>query len=89
MQAVINGLGPSVFVGVLDTAGRLLHVNQSALDSIGATPEQVHGKPFPETPWWNFSLESVQHLQGMIERAAAGEAVHFEHRFHDRRVWRG
>ena len=41
MQAVIDRLGPSVFVGVLDIDGTLRHANQSALDAIGVKPEEV------------------------------------------------
>jgi PAS domain S-box-containing protein len=66
------------FVGLLDTAGILLEGNRTALEAIGATPEDVVGQAFWATPWWTHSPDLQVQLQQGIVRAARGELVRFE-----------
>jgi PAS domain S-box-containing protein len=66
------------FVGLLDTAGILLEANQTALEAIGATPDDVVGQAFWATPWWTHSPALQSQLQQGIDRAATGELVRFE-----------
>jgi PAS domain S-box-containing protein len=66
------------FVGLLDTAGILLEANRTALEAIGATPDDVVGQAFWATPWWTHSPDLQIQLQQGVERAATGELVRFE-----------
>ncbi len=69
------------FIGLLDTEGTLLDVNQTALDFIGAPKAEVIGKPFWEAPWWSHSRVAQDEIRRGIQVAAAGgvfksEATH-------------
>jgi PAS domain S-box-containing protein len=66
------------FIGLLDTAGILLEANRTALEAIGATPDDVVGQPFWATPWWTHSPDLQVQLQQAIARSATGELVRFE-----------
>jgi len=72
-------------VGLLDTSGTLLQVNQTSVDFLGITKEQVLGRPFWETPWWKDSEAGQQKLREGIAQAAQGRLVRFEtiHRDHE------
>ncbi len=70
--------GTFQFIGLLDTQGILLEANRTALNAIAATPNEVVGQPFWETPWWTHSPDLQIQLQQGIERAATGELVRFE-----------
>jgi len=78
LRDIIDGLGPSMFVGLLTPAGILLEANRPVLAAAGLKPEEVIGKPFEDTPWWSFSPESRQRLRATIARAARGEASRYD-----------
>ena len=80
LREVLDRLGPSVFAGVLDTDGVLRYANQAALQAIGATPEQVLGRRFETTPWWQACELSQRRLQQALVSASRGEAVRFDAR---------
>lgn len=42
---------PDSSIGVLDPDGTLLRANETALAFVDAEPDDVEGRPFPETPW--------------------------------------
>ena len=64
--------------GLLDTEGRLLMANRSALDFAGVGEQDILGKLFVDTPYWNHSREAQDELRRAIEQARAGEFVRFE-----------
>ncbi len=66
------------FVGLLDTDGKLLEANRTALEAIGVTPDEVVGQLFWATPWWTHSPDLQVQLQQAIVKAATGEFVRFE-----------
>jgi PAS domain S-box-containing protein len=66
------------FVGLLDADGTVLEINQVALDAVGITLDEVEGKPFWTTFWWQVSPEINAELREMIRRAAAGEFVRWD-----------
>jgi PAS domain S-box-containing protein len=66
------------FVGLLDVDGIILEANRTALDAIGATPDEVVGQAFWATPWWTHSPALQVQLQQGVQRAATGELVRFE-----------
>ncbi|MDY6784242.1 MAG: PAS domain-containing protein [Cyanobacteriota bacterium] len=65
-------------VGLLDCQGTLLEANQTALDFVGVSREEVVGKPFWEARWWTISEETQTQLKRAIVRAAGGEFVRYE-----------
>ena len=78
LHDVLDRLGPSVFAGLLDADGVLRYANHASLQSIGSTPEQVLGKRFDTTPWWQGCESSRRRLQEALERASRGEALRFD-----------
>jgi PAS domain S-box-containing protein len=69
------------YVGLLDTEGSLLEVNETALGSARCAREEVLGRPFWLTPWWSHSEEGRDVVEDAVRRAAAGEFVRFETEF--------
>lgn len=74
-EAVFND--PFSFIGLLETDGTVITVNQTALDAIHAESATVEGNPFWETPWWAFSDAVGEKLRDRIADAANGEFVRF------------
>jgi len=66
------------FVAVLSPDGTTLDINRSALEAVGATAEEVLGKPFWEAPWWTVSAGLQERLRGLIAEAAQGAFVRTE-----------
>ncbi|WP_170937355.1 MULTISPECIES: CheR family methyltransferase [Rhodomicrobium] len=66
------------FVGVLSLDGVLLEANAAPVDIAGIKREDVIGKPYWDTYWWNFSEESRERLKGSFQRALAGETVRYD-----------
>jgi len=64
-------------LGLLDTKGRLIEVNQTALDLINVQREEVCGKLFWETPWWRHDPELQHKLQQALTEAVDGKLVRF------------
>jgi diguanylate cyclase (GGDEF)-like protein/PAS domain S-box-containing protein len=81
VREVMNSLSPSVFVGLLTVKGILTYSNRAALEAVGATLEDVLGKPFDVTPWWRFSEISRKQLREAIDGAAKGFTSRFEFPF--------
>jgi PAS domain S-box-containing protein len=69
---------PGALVGLLDTDGTVLEVNQTALEYVDIPSEDVRGERFSETPWWNHSEDLQADLEEWIQRAANGEYVDYE-----------
>ncbi|MEA3212747.1 MAG: hypothetical protein QOE70_5804 [Chthoniobacter sp.] len=78
LRGLIDGLGPSMFVGLLTTEGILMEVNSAPLAAAGLRPEDVRGQPFAETHWWSSSPAAQQQLREAIVRAAGGEASRYD-----------
>ena len=76
LRKVLDSL--PVYVGLLTPEGRVITINQTALDGVNLKLEDVFNQPFAETPWWTFSTEVQAKINDTIERAAAGEAVRFD-----------
>ena len=78
LHDVLDRLGPSVFAGLLDADGVLRYANHASLQSIACTSEQVLGKRFDTTPWWQGCELSREKLREALARASRGEAVRFD-----------
>jgi PAS domain S-box-containing protein len=68
---------PGMLVGLLDTDGLLLDANETAMGYVDATPGELRGEPFWETPWWDRSEEQQAALREWVQRAADGEYVEY------------
>ena len=78
LRDLIDGLGPSIFVGLLSPEGILIEANRPALEAADLKPEDVLGKPLVESYWINYSETIMQQIQEAITRAARGEASRFD-----------
>lgn len=78
LHEVMDRLGPSIFAGLLDIDGVLRYANQAALRAIGSTPEQVLGRRFDTTPWWQACDLSQRRLRQALDSALRGEASRFD-----------
>ncbi|MFD1645932.1 PAS domain S-box protein [Haloarchaeobius litoreus] len=75
-QAVFDD--PMSFLGILDTDGRLLDVNERACEFAGVIADDVTGRRFWRLPWWEHSDAEQDRVRSAIERAADGEFVRFK-----------
>ncbi len=78
LRNIVDGLGPSMFVGLLTTNGVILEANEQVLMAAGLTQEDVLGKPVEETYWFSYSDESKQQMRESVARAAKGEASRYD-----------
>lgn len=69
--------------GLLSPDGVLLYANQTSLLFAGVTEEEVIGKPFQDTPWWQHTPDGQLLLLQMINQCAAGETVRMEVTHHN------
>ncbi|HVY39183.1 MAG TPA: PAS domain-containing protein [Polyangia bacterium] len=65
-------------IALLDPAGRILEVNETALAFAGARRQQVEGRPLWDAPWWAHSATMREELRAAVQAMAAGEFVRFE-----------
>lgn len=63
------------FVGVMTPDGVLIAANRAPLEAAGIAADEVIGRPFWDTFWWNYSPDSQAWLQRACERVARGEVV--------------
>ena len=78
MRKLIDGLGPSMMVGLLTPEGILLEANQPALTAAGLTLTDVRGTPAENTYWFTHSQSAQVQLRAAIQRAAAGEPSRYD-----------
>ncbi len=78
LRDLIDGIGPSMFVGLLTPEGIIAEVNRSVLEAGGLQPDDVLGKPFVDSGWWAYSWEEQERLRDTIARAAHGEASRYD-----------
>jgi diguanylate cyclase (GGDEF)-like protein/PAS domain S-box-containing protein len=78
LRDLIDGLGPSMFVGLMTPQGIMIESNRPGLEAAGLELEDVIGLPFEETYWWTYSQEAQQQLRQSIARAARGEVCRYD-----------
>lgn len=78
LRTVLDGLGPSMLVGLLSPDGVLLEANEPALRAANLTRDDVIGKPVWETAWFSRSSEAQQRLADAVGRARTGETVRYD-----------
>jgi len=78
LRALIDGLGPSMFVGLMTPQGVLIEANRPALTAAGLKPEDFLDRPFEENYFWAYSPEVQQRLREAIVRGARGEGSRYD-----------
>jgi PAS domain S-box-containing protein len=63
-----------VFAGIMALDGTLVDANRLCLEACGYRAEDVLGKPFWETGWWQRSQEAQAKIRAASRKAAQGEA---------------
>ena len=66
------------FIGILDRNGIVRDINKTALDLVGISLDDVLGKPFWDTVWWNHSEELKDLLRTSVELTKSGKTSLFE-----------
>jgi PAS domain S-box-containing protein len=66
------------FIGLLDTAGRVLHVNRQVLKLLALPLDALLGRRFWEVPVWAEFEQQQNAVREAVERAAQGFASRFE-----------
>lgn len=78
LRELIDGIGPSIYVALLDSEGTILEVGNSGAQALGKSLEDLLGHRIDETEPWTCSGEAQQELRRRLEAAAAGESSHYE-----------
>lgn len=66
------------FVGVLATDGKILFVNNTALEIAGISLEDIREKMFYDAFWFQHSDETRQKIKNSIKKCAEGKSVQME-----------
>ncbi|MBX0298298.1 hybrid sensor histidine kinase/response regulator [Haloarcula nitratireducens] len=75
-QAIFHD--PNILVGLIDTDGTVLDINETAMDYVEMLHEDVIGMPFWETAWFDHSASLQEEVKTWVDRAMDGEYVEFE-----------
>lgn len=67
-------------MALLEPDGRIIEVNQTALDHQGLKTEDVNGRYFWESGWFAHSEESQQQMKDAVDAVSKGQFVRFEMR---------
>ena len=66
------------FIGLMEPDGTLIEANQTAVQFAGLMLDDVVGKKFWDTYWWQISPATQAQLKSAVARAARGELVHYD-----------
>ena len=66
------------FVGLYTPGGVLIDANEALLLAVGDRKEEVLGRPFWDTCWWNYDKQVQTEVKANMERAVRGEIVRYE-----------
>ena len=69
--------------GLLDTEGRVLQINETALQFIQIEESEICGRSFWDTPFWNHSTIESEKLKGAVHESAHGRSSRFDTQFPD------
>jgi PAS domain S-box-containing protein len=67
-----------LWTGLLDPDGRLLLANKQSLDFLNLKRQDVIGKYFWETPWWEHSPKQKEKVRKALREAKKGTAAKFD-----------
>jgi PAS domain S-box-containing protein len=75
LEVLFNGTFQ--FIGLLETDGTVVRVNDTALEFGGFDRQDIVGEPFYEASWWTHSEEAKNRLREALDRGADGEFVRY------------
>jgi len=78
LRQVMDSLGPNTFLGLMTPDGILIEANRAGLAAAEVRREEVLGKPFDQTVWWDHSEPVRIALRAAMTRAAAGESSRYD-----------
>lgn len=78
LRLILDGVGPQMYVGLLDPSGTVLIANQPALDAAGLRAEDVIGRKLADSLWFNHSDTVRARAIDAIRRAAEGEPSRYD-----------
>jgi len=64
-----------LYQGLISTDGTLLYINATALSGVRGTFDEVVGKPFWNSPWFETTPGMTKTIKAAVERAAKGETA--------------
>jgi PAS domain S-box-containing protein len=76
MRQILDGLFG--FVGLYALDGTLIDANEAPLRAAGLQRDEVLGRPFWDTYWWNYDDGVQAELKSALMKAARGEVVRYE-----------
>lgn len=76
-RTFIDGLGPSVFVALLDEQGRTVDVKHGAFGTAGQAPRERLGRHFADLDWWA-SAETRRRIERALDTARDGGTDRFD-----------
>ena len=76
LRAIFDGTYE--YIGLLSPDGTLLEANRASLEFAGRPREEVIGRPFWDTPWFEFTPGAAELVRDAVTRAASGEFVRWE-----------
>ena len=78
LRSLIDGMGPSVLVGLTTPDGHVVAANRSALEVTGLRIEEVRGLHIADIPAFAHSEEVRARLREGVQRAASGMTSRFQ-----------
>lgn len=90
LRMVMDGLGPHMFVGLMDLQGVVLLANRPARDVASLSEDDVLGLPVEDTYWFAYSDGVRLRMREAVRRAARGEQVRYDERIRvaeDQCIW--
>lgn len=66
------------FIAILDLEGKVVRINDTALNFLGNSQNDVFGEYFWDTAFWNYSMATQQKIKDSVESAKEGKVVRFE-----------
>ncbi|HNA29052.1 MAG TPA: PAS domain S-box protein [Thiobacillaceae bacterium] len=79
LRAMLNT--PFTFIGLLDTEGRLLQINTTALRTMERKEIEVQGRFFWDTPWFSQDPAEQARIRDAVKAGGQGQTTRFESRF--------
>ena len=69
----------NTLLGILDSEGRIIDVNDKALELVGLEKDDVLNQYFPDTAWWIWTdAEERKMLVETLQNALLGQSSSFE-----------
>ena len=75
-RAIFNSMFS--FIGILDSKGNVIEVNQGALTFSGSTIIDLQDKPFGDSNVWRKNEQSYNRIKDAVKKACSGEFIRYD-----------